>query len=384
MLPSQLALAPNSGLYINHQGQLDYHASTGGNSGQPAVVSGNSCQYQWAISPSQVASGGLVTFTALGLPPSQAFQVLVQGNNSEFIWQLVSDAAGKILGETLQLPTNGSVFVFKPIVAGCTALPAARQVTMEACNAVAATTCNGSVTITPQFGLQQTEAGQAVILALVISNTNSNPVSNVTLPTVTLPSTLSGQPITFSQVSIPGNSQITRSFTLIPTNATTEDLVAVIDVPSNTGTYNCGTQTYSVGGGQTSVVIKAGVRNVCGLEIQGLTLSPNPVVSGSSVTASLVVRNTGNTTITNVTLNGLLFDNPPNVTTTPANANISFTGISIEAGATHVATAQFLLTKLAGTTVVHTINVPANAVTATCNGGLIGNTSPYSTTVVIN
>lgn len=382
--PAHLRIASDSGLYINSCGELDLHSHSGGNSSNTTVVSGNSCQYQWAISPSQVASGGLVTFTAIGLPASQAFQVLVQGNNSEFIWQLVSDAQGKVLGEQLQLPANGSIFMFKPITAGCTALPASREVVMSSTNAPVSTTCNGTVTVNPQFSLQQTPAGQSVILTLVISNTNSNPVSNVTLPTVAMPSTLTGQAVTFQQVSLAGNSQITRSYILIPSNATIDDLVATVAVPSNSGTYQCGGQTYSLGGGQTSLVIKAGIQVTCGLEIQALTLYPNPLVSGSTVTATLVLRNSGNTTITNVVLNSLLFDTPPTVTSSPVNATMSIAGVSISAGATHTETTQFTLTKSAGGAVVHTVTIPANAVTATCNGSLIGNTLPYSTTIVIN
>ena len=348
------------------------------------TVTGNNCQYQWAISPTRVAVSGLVTFTAVNLPANQAFQVLVQGNNAEYVWQLTSDAQGKVTGQQLQLPVNGSVFIFKPIVAGCNAVPAAQEVTMEACNAPPATTCNGTVTIQPQFALQQTEAGQAVIVALVISNTNTNPVNNINLPNVQLPATLSGSPLSVSQFSMAGNSQVTKSFTVVPLNATTEDKVATIDIPSNTGTYVCNGQTFSMGGGQASVVIKAGVKTICGLEIQGLTLSPNPVASGATVTATLVIRNTGNDTITNATLTNLLLDNPPTITTSPASATLSFTGVSIAAGATHVATSQFTISKSAGGSVVHTITIPANAVTATCNGSLIGNPAPYSATLVIN
>ncbi len=387
---STLRLAANSGLKFNCHGELEIDCSAlaakcGFGSGSSTnTITGNNCQFQWTVSPQQVVAGGLVTFTATGLQPLQAFQVLVTGNNAEYVWQISANAQGKVLDEKLQMPLNGALFTFKPLVAGCSAIPAQAQVMLEVCNAMPIGNCNGTVTITPIFAVQQTTAGQSTILSLVISNTNTNPVTNVTLPAISLPASLTGQIVSFSQVSVPGNSQITRSFNLIPVNATSDDVVALLDIPSNTATYTCGGQTFSAGGGQTSVTIKGGVQTSCSLEIQSLSISPNPAVSGSSFTATLVVRNSGNGLLSNTTLTSLLFDNPPTVTATPANAAMSFSGIAIAAGATHTETKQFVLTKSAGGSVVHTITIPANAVTATCNGALVGNVQPYSTTVVIN
>lgn len=401
--PDYLLLAPNSGLYVNTHGQLDINWSIvrqqldKQNNSEAGMETDCTRQVTWSISPAQISQGDNLTLNMAGLKPYEDVTVVLSyGVDKQYVWEVVANRMGRVEGAKLRITTGiKGTYKVTPLTTCAVMTPLTETFAVITGNEDTVSLCDGNVTIVPSFVSTSVEDGAIGQLKIVISSNNSSPVSNVGLdwtpfPAGTLGTTSANPYVEYNTTatefriktipSFPANSQQEFLLNFKGVNQTFNDIVARLKLVSGAGTYSCGGNIYQTGGGNTSTTIKAGLQEINQLKIDDFSvtgLTSGAVVANTNLTFSLRIKNTGNTTITSITVGPILLNNGNSaVVTTPVNAGILASSITLLPGATHTMTAvaSFDLAAWgAATTFAHVVNVNAAAI-----AGLKGTTQVVS------
>lgn len=346
------------------------------------------CTFNWSITPLQTTSGGTVSFNGKNFPPNGSYQVRVTGPQTDYYWPVTSDSAGVVLA-TLEIGLLPGSYQFTPVVTNCTGYPKRNSVSVVASGPIDTTgpcSCLGMVTVQPTFVNPTIYSGTQIPLVITVSNNNSCPATNITMPPLVLPAGLTPvTPIELGGITIAGNSSQTFTFMLNANNATAGDIQAGVTVPPTTVVYKCGGVTFFAGGGSTYGTIKSVATGNCNIAISQFSVAPLTVANGGSVTYTLKIKNTGTNPIVNMNLAAISLSSGI-VTFAPAT-NLVATGINLAAAAEHIVTVTGTVTAaplaVAGQH-AHQILVNPGDVTATCSFGTISNQLPAATTLIIN
>lgn len=234
--------------------------------------------------------------------------------------------------------------------------------------------CAGALLVLPSFtGSPIINNGQTATLVLTVQNTNAAPVVTGVI-TVPIPPCLGGGNVTIpAGLTIGANATQQFSFTVTGTNSTAGQIGCEVVVSANMGTYTCNGSTYAISGGNANITIQ-GTQQVCGISLQAVA-QPNTIRHGQTTTLTITITNTGNTVITGI--------NFPSLTLPAAlSGTVSFTLASLAPGASQ--SFPFTLTGVNPTGpvgIVAGISIPANHLSGSCGGGVVGNTS---SNVVVN
>lgn len=347
------------------------------------------CEFSWSLLPFEVSPGGIAKFTAVNLPPNIQFHLDITGEGTNYLLALTSNGAG-VCNADVVMPLLGGTYQITPQVQNCTAKPLRNSVTVVTAvqNPGAPCECLGTVTITPVFVTPVMYSGTQVDVAFVVTNHNSCPATDITLPALTLGDGLTaipGDELAISGLTVAGNSSTTLTHRVTVANGTADDLNVNISVPQSTATYKCGGATFYAGGGAGYGVIKSSATGTCALAIDSFGFSPASIVNGGTALVTLVLKNNGSNPITNVAI-GPINVGAGIVTCTPAS-DLEAVGETIAPGAslTLTATCAFTAAPLAvGTQHAHQLLIPAGAAVGTCNFGNVSNVMPAGASLIIN
>lgn len=390
--PDFLLLAPNSGLYVNAHGQLDVNWATvrqqldNSNDSEAGMETDCDREVTWNISPAQLSQGDNLTLNMAGLKPYEScLVVLTYGLDKQYVWEVVADRVGRVQGAKLRITTGiKGTYTVAPLVTCAVVAPVAETFEVITGNEDVVVLCDGNVTIVPSFVGNSVEDDAFGQLRLTVTSTHGSAVTNLGLDWTQFPAglvgTTSGNPeVEFSEdktefrispiASFPANSQTVVIINYRATNQTFNDITARLRLVSGAGTYSCGGNIYQTGGGSTAITIKAGLTETSELRIDSFTvtgLTDNKVAAGTNLTFSLVIKNTGNVALTNIAVGPIPLNNGNSaVTTSPVNAGILASSITLLPGASHTMTsvASFNLADWGtATTFDHVVNVNAASV----------------------
>lgn len=356
----------------------------------PVDITG--CNFSWSITPLQTTAGGPANFRGVNLPPNITFQVRVTGNNNntDYYWTINSDSAG-VANAVMNMPRLQGSYQFTPIVNRCNALPKRNSIEVVIGNSgeIAPTpcTCDGAVIIKPVFVDTIIYSGTRIALTLVITNTNSCAVTELTMPILALPTGLAAVDlagIKITNLTVPGNSSVTETFLVDVTNNTAGDIQAGVVVPASTSNYRCKGSLYFTGGGSAYATIKSLATGNCALVIENFSVLPSVIANTVSATYSLTIKNTGTNPLTNLAF-GPISLLGANVAMLP-NITLGVSAVSLAAGTSQTYTATGVFTKSGpalGVPFAHQVTIPSGAITATCSFGQISNQQPSTAVLII-
>jgi len=199
------------------------------------------------------------------------------------------------------------------------------------------------------------------------------------LPALSLPTGLTAFPsVEIQNEMVNGKSTKTFEFNLLAQNATNDPLTLNITVPTSTGTYECGGDTFYAGGGSAALTILPSAGALCGLSIEEFSISPASGGEAVERTFTLTVKNIGTATITNLTMPAINFA-ISGFTVTSGDTSISIPPVaSLAADATHTVTKSCYLESTGALPATYTLQIPAGYIYATCAGSLINNLANVS------
>jgi len=376
-----IPLSPNSGLFINACGQLDIDCEIlGTKCAWPIGPTTPHQNYNWTVSPATIQEGSQVTLNVAGLAPTALFTVRITSSNGDIsYWPLQADEDGNITNAKYRLCDGGLSYIFTPIYGTGTPNISSYSVDVLPCGTIIDCSCNGTVIIKPVLTANTVAAGQYVTLRLIVTNTNECPISNLTLPALSLPTGLTAFPsVEIQNETVNGKSTKTFEFNLLAQNATNDPLTLNITVPTSTGTYECGGDTFYAGGGSAALTILPSAGALCGLSIEEFSISPASGGEAVERTFTLTVKNIGTATITNLTMPAINFA-ISGFTVTSGDTSISIPPVaSLAADATHTVTKSCYLESTGALPATYTLQIPAGYIYATCAGSLINNLANVS------
>jgi hypothetical protein len=234
--------------------------------------------------------------------------------------------------------------------------------------------CTGVIKVTPHFIVQSVAATASVGLVLTVAN-SSNQTQVVNIGGITLPLELTSVfPIAITNEPIAPNSARDFTFYLNAVNISdTAQQVPLVIAPKD-GSYICNGASRSIVGGSANLYMEA-PKKACGIQVTQFTFAPATVTSGQATILVLKVKNIGEAGITNLSLAAIA----PPAALSPGN--ISFAGVPLDAGQEYTYTKQFMVNST--TDLTATITIPAGQLTATCQGSVVSNLSPSTTSLGI-
>lgn len=364
--PDYLLLAPNSGLYVNSHGQLDINWEIvrkqldSANDSEAGMETDCSRSITWSVTPAQVSQGDNITLNMAGLKAYEdAKIVLSYGMDKQYVWDVVANRLGRVEGAKLRITTNiKGTYKIAPIVTCAVVTPVVETFEVINGNEDVTAICDGNVTIVPTFADTTVASGTFGQLKLVLTNTHSAAVSNISLdwnklPTGIVATSSSTPSVEFNAAkdefrivnfpSLPGAAQSEIIINYKATNNTFSDIIARLKLVTGSGSYSCGGNIYQAGGGTTAVTITAGLSETKELRIEEFSISgltSGAVFAGTNLTFTVKIKNAGNVALSGISVGPVLLNNSNSaVTTNPSGASIIGTNISLAPGATHTLTA---------------------------------------------
>lgn len=382
-----IAIAANSGLFINARGELDVDCAILGNHCKWPVGPTNPAltPYTWTVAPSRITEGGQVTINASGLLPFALFTVRITPTSGQIEYlPLKADANGNVVNAKVRLSDAQSAVVFTPIYVGGVPSTSNYSVEVLPCGATEECTCAGAVSITPFLTSNSIVSGQSVSLLLVVKNTNSCPINNLTLPAISLPAEFTSvAPVSLTNETINGKSSRTFEFVLQAQNTSDDPVSVNITVPASSCTYNCDGNPFSAGGGTVGVTIAPATGSYCGISIDNFAFDPTSHADGVAGNLTITVRNTGSSPISNLAMPNLSIGGA-NVQIIAGATSIGFPAVPVLApGATHTVTVNVTYESLVPLPMNHSVNLPAGFVYGTCNGSQISNGAARTAVVTL-
>jgi hypothetical protein len=375
-IPS-IAIAPNSGLYINSLGQLDVDCAILGTRCKWPVGPTNPAPtpFTWSVAPSRITEGQQATINVSGLLPFAIFTVrMTPGVGPVEYIPLKADSNGNVVNVKVRLSDAQPAVVFTPIYPGGVPNTASFSVEVLACGAVEECTCQGGVTVTPFFSDNNAVSGQSVTLLLVVKNTNSCPINAFNLPALSLPSQFtSAIPVSLTNETVQGKGSSTFEFVLQVQNISGSPQDATVTIPSSSATFTCGGNSYSAGGGAVTLTIAPASGFYCGLSIETFAFTPTSVPDNTTADLTVVVSNVGSSPITNLAMPQLGIGGV-DVLITAGATSIGFAAIpTLAPGAAHTETVSVTYQAIGSLPLTHVVTIPAGYIYGTCNGSQISN-----------
>ena len=412
--PDQLLLAPNSGLFVNVHGQLDINWAIvrkqldNANNSEVGMETDCGRQVTWNISPAQISKGDNLTLNMAGLQPFEECKiVLTYGIDKQYVWSVVANKMGRVEGAKLRITSDiKGTYKVAPLVTCATLVPLVETFEVITGNEDVVISCDGNITIVPEFASITVADGAFGQLRLVVTSTHSSPVTSVALDWTALPDGLvaTGSPNSLVEfnaaktefrlnpiANFGANAQEVIVINFKATNQTFSDITGRLKIISGAGSYTCAGNIYQAGGGTATITVLAGLEEINKLTIDEFSvtgLTSGAATAGTNLTFTLKVRNSGNTTLTNVSIGSIPLNNGNSaVVTAPANAGILASGLTLAPGAIHTVTAVAafdLVSWGTATTFTHVINVNASTITGMHGTTPVVSSNSMATSFVLN
>lgn len=379
-----LPLSPTSGLFINASGQLDIDCSILGTlctwpitTGVPQVTN-----YTWTVAPNRIIKGGQITINAAGLAPHGiiTFQLTPDTGPESFI-SGKADASGNLVNLKVRLEIAGATYTVTPVYPGGVPNISSYQVEVMECGEQVECTCAGSVTLKPVLSNYSVVSGQAVTLLILATNTNTCAISDLDLPALSLPPSVSSSGVSITSSIVAGKSTRTFEYQLQVQNTSGSTETVNIVIPAGVATFKCAGIEYSAGGGSVALTIAPATGSFCGIAVTEFKFTPGLVDDEVTSNLSITIKNNGSLAVTDLTMPQLNIGGT-DVQITAGASSIGFAAVpTLAPGATHTVTVAVTYKSLLPLPHTHAVVVPSGHIYATCNGSLIS-TGVSSTAII--
>ncbi len=375
---SEFTVKPGSGIIVNDCGELSIDPDWLNT--QIHGTQTNKILF-WNLSASATLGGEIEVNLSGGPVNSSALLKLVSGTYAKE-YTLATNAAGNIASKLIPVQGPSGNYIVTIAAAGYSSNPGALPLVVGTPATV--TDCSGSVVIEPFVSYPSVGTGNQVILTLKLTNTNKNAIT-LNMPALVLPDGLTSTSPVAIAAEIAGDASTSVGFTLVASNLTEVDVTKVITIPSGAGSYSCGGQNYSAGGGSATLVIKKAIAAPAGLQLTGIQFDRSVYYSGQPISITLGIKNTGSATLTDVKMAPILIADGATIVATDPNV-LNLPPTPIAGGTTFnlvVSTVLTSATAASGVSVNRTITIPTGAITATYNGATITNSNSLSLSYTI-